>query len=657
MSEIQKKRWFLYPILTLLLIFSCASVITFFLNKWIGITLFIIIGATGIWFYRVNQQIKKEISQYTELMMHRVKKVSDEVFNELPIGILLYNRDYQIQWANPYLTSCFGENELVGRYIVDLSDNLVPILKQELEQDVITLRNRKFKILGRKNERLVYFFDITEQTQIEKLYQDERTVMAVIYLDNYDEVTQRIDDQARTQLNSLVTSILNKWALEYGIFLKRTSSERYIAILNENILTQLEKSKFSILDQVREQTQKRNISLTLSIGVGSGDYPLPELGALAQSGLDLALGRGGDQVAIKQTSGKVKFYGGKTNPVEKRTRVRARVISHALKDLILESKNVMIMGHRMPDMDAIGASIGIAKIAEMNERDAYIILDEENIDNGVKRLIKEVKHDNELWSHFITPQQAIEMAGEETLLVIVDTHKPSLVMEEKVLKLVDNIVVIDHHRRGEEFIDDPLLVYMEPYASSTCELVTELLEYQPKKVKMNHLEATALLAGITVDTKSFTFRTGTRTFDAASYLRGHGADTILVQKLLKEDLSFYIRRSKLVENAIVTSDGIAIAKGAEDDYYDQVLIAQAADTLLSMSDIVASFVIARKSSEFISISGRSLGEINVQLIMEEMHGGGHLTHAATQLKNSTIIEGEIQLLQSIENYLEGGKQI
>ncbi len=269
--------------------------------------------------------------------------------------------------------------------------------------------------------------------------------------------------------------------------------------------------------------------LTLSIGIGTNSPSLPELGALAQSSLDLALGRGGDQVAIKQPNGKVKFYGGKTNPMEKRTRVRARVISHALKELILESEQVFIMGHKYPDMDAIGAAIGILKVAQMNQKEAFIIIDTSRIDSGVQRLLEEVKKQTELWSRFISPEQALELATEDTLLVVVDTHKPSLVIEERLLLRLDRVVVIDHHRRGEEFIQDPILVYMEPYASSTSELVTELLEYQPKRSKLSMLEATALLAGIVVDTKSFTLRTGSRTFDAASYLRAQGADTTLVQ--------------------------------------------------------------------------------------------------------------------------------
>jgi cyclic-di-AMP phosphodiesterase len=427
-------------------------------------------------------------------------------------------------------------------------------------------------------------------------------------------------------------------------------------VFNEAILQLLEKGKFTVLDEVREMTSKQNISFTLSIGVGAGTPSLPELGILAQSSLDLALGRGGDQVAIKQPNGKVKFFGGKTNPVEKRTRVRARVISHALKDLITASDKVIIMGHKNPDMDSIGSSIGIYKVAQMNQKDAYIVLNFQEMDGAVHRLMEEIRHQEQLFSRFIGPEEALEISTEKTLLVIVDTHKPALVIEERLLNRIDNVVVIDHHRRGEEFIENPVLVYMEPYASSTAELVTEFLEYQPKRGKIEMIEATALLAGIVVDTKSFTLRTGARTFDAASYLRGQGADTILVQKFLKESINTYIKRAKLIESVAFYRDGIAIAKGEENELHDQVLLAQAADTLLTMDGVAASFVIAKRNEGLIGISARSLGNVNVQVVMEKLQGGGHLTNAATQLTGISIAEAERQLKLAIEDYFEGGKK-
>lgn len=656
MPEFYKKQRFLYPVYVLaFLTFVLITILVYF--HWLmGMISFFVFCIVLFFTIKFELAFQKRFEKYTNDTITRVKKVSNEAFNQMPIGILLYNKDYGIDWANPYLSSCLGQHSLAGWHLYDLSENLLLFIKGETANDIVSLNNRKFRVFARKEEKLIYFFDVTEQTEIEKMYEDQRTVLAVIYLDNYDEVTQGLDDQLRINVTSHVTSLLNEWAVKHGAYLKRASSERFFVVLNESILAQMEKGKFDILDQVREETSKRNIPLTLSIGVGSGDLSLAELGAMAQSGLDLALGRGGDQVAIKQATGKVKFYGGKTNPVEKRTRVRARVISHALKDLVLESSNIIIMGHRAPDMDAIGAAIGILKVAQLNEREGYIVLDKNDSDKGIKRLMEEIRQQDELWSHFITPQQALEFANDDSLLVVVDTHKPSMVMEKKLLDKIENVVVIDHHRRGEDFIEDPLLVYMEPYASSTAELVTELLEYQPKRLKMNMLEATALLAGIIVDTKSFTFRTGARTFDAASYLRSHGADTVLVQKLLKEDMEHYLQIAKTIRNAYIYKNGIAIAKVDGDGFYDQVLIAQSADTLLTMTGIVASFVIAQRSETVIGISGRSLGEVNVQLIMEHLGGGGHLTNAATQMQDISIDEAEAKLQSVINEYLEGGTQ-
>ena len=603
-----------------------------------------------------SQREKREIEEYIATLSYRVKKVGEEALMEMPIGIILINDDYYIEWANPFISSCFSEDKLIGRSLYDVAESLVPLIKQEVETDVITMYDRTFRVILKREEKLLYFLDITEQAVMERLYEEERTVIALIYLDNYDDVTQGIDDATRSNLNNSVTAILNKWAQDNGVFLKRISSDRLVAVFNEQILHELEKGKFTILDEVRDETAKQNIALTLSIGVGSGVSSLPELGALAQSSLDLALGRGGDQVAIKQQNGKVKFFGGKSNPVEKRTRVRARVISHALKELVIESEKVFIMGHKSPDMDAIGASIGILKVVQANDREGYIVVDLQDIDMGVSRLMDEIRKNEGLFSRFISPEQAMEIATDDSLLVIVDTHKPSMVIEERLLDKIDHVVVIDHHRRGEEFINHPLLVYMEPYASSTAELVTELLEYQPKKGKIEMLEATALLAGIIVDTKSFTLRTGSRTFDAASYLRSRGADTVLVQKFLKEDLQTYIQRAKLIENVTYAHDGLAIAKGNENETYHQVFIAQAADTLLTMEGIKASFVISRRSENVIGISARSLGETNVQIIMEILGGGGHLTNAATQLTGVSVDEAEQQLAMAIEEYMEGRKQ-
>ncbi|MEH7347616.1 DHH family phosphoesterase [Gottfriedia acidiceleris] len=654
MQDFHKKQMFLIPVylLTALSVFLIGTVV--YIQPKIGI-IFIVIFLCVI-FLVVKLEIKYRyvLDMYIESIMSRVKNLSNEAITEMPIGVLLYDREYHIEWGNQYILNILDDRSLIGKHIYDLSEGLMALIsKKEKKEDVLNIGKRTYRVVIKREERYIYLFDVTEQAQLEKLYEDQRTVIGIILLDNYDEMTQGLDDQERSSVNGAVTTMLNSWANNHGIFLKRVSSDRYSVVLNEGILAALENNKFSILDQVREETTKRNLPLTLSVGVGVGSLNLTELGQLAQSGLDLALGRGGDQVTVKNINGKVKFFGGKTNPVEKRTRVRARVISHALRDLMKSSTNVMIMGHKLPDMDALGSAVGILKMVMHNEVDGYVVIDKDEVDKSVNRLMREMSKNEQFMSCFISPEKAKELISEDTLIIVVDTHRPTMVEEESLLNETDKIVVIDHHRRGEDFIKDAILVYMEPYASSTAELVTELLEYQPKKIKLSMLEATALLAGIIVDTKSFTFRTGARTFDAASYLRSNGADTILVQNLLKQDMNEYIRKAELIEEAYMYKEGFAISFGKDNVSYDQVLIAKAADTLLTMTDVIASFVIAKRSDNVVSISSRSLGNINVQLIMEELGGGGHLTNAAAQIESSSVREVEQHLLRIIDEYIEG----
>ncbi|MCT4795008.1 DHH family phosphoesterase, partial [Exiguobacterium alkaliphilum] len=326
------------------------------------------------------------------------------------------------------------------------------------------------------------------------------------------------------------------------------------------------------------------------------------------------------------------------------------VISNSMRDLIKESSRVLIMGHKNPDMDSLGASIGIMKLAEFVGREAYVVIPAGETSVGIQRLVHEVENDEELYSRFLTEFEAQPLIDEQTLLVIVDTHRPSLVISREILDRAERVVVIDHHRRGEEFIEDPVLVYMEPYASSTCELVTELIEYQAGTRKLSILEATSLLAGIMVDTKGFTLRTGSRTFDAASFLRIQGADTVLVQHFMRQDLDSYIEQSHILESTEIYSDGMAIAVAPDDEPHHQVLIAQSADQLLNMEGVKASFVIAVLPDGRTGISARSLGDVNVQVVMEMLEGGGHLTNAATQLDVNRD-QAKKLLKEAIDHYL------
>ncbi|WZX99793.1 DHH family phosphoesterase [Bacillus sp. FSL W7-1360] len=637
-----------------LTIMMVAIVTIFSLTYWeLGVLTALIFVIWIISYRRSYKRQEAHTQAYIQTLSYRVHRAGELALAKLPIGMVLYNEHGDIEWVNPFIHK-YVAPDLVGQPLSVIEEKIPEWLQDGMSEAVVQLGAVYYEFVFERDARLIYIRDVTEKEKTAARYSNMRPVVAHIYLDNYDEVTQAMEDQIRSRLLAQVTEALNRWACDYDLFLRRTASDRFLAIMNQKTLRLLEENRFGLLDDIRELTAKEKVPITLSIGIGSEDASLRELGALAQSSLDLALGRGGDQVAIKKKNGRVRFYGGKTNAVEKRTRVRARVISHALTDFVKESRRVIIMGHKRPDMDAVGAAIGMLKMADLNDREGWIVLDQTDINVDVGRLLEEVHEHPQIGSQLITPQEAVQMADKDTLLVIVDTHKPALVIEPKLLSMIDRVVVLDHHRRSEEFVKDPVLVYVEPYASSTAELVTELLEYQPSPVKMDRLEATALLAGMMVDTNRFAVRTGARTFAAASFLRANGADTSLVQRLLKEDLATYTRRAKLVENAYIFRAGYAVAVAPNGDAYDQPVIAKAADTLLSISDVRASFVICGLADGQVGISARSLGDVNVQTVMERLGGGGHLSNAATQLQGVTLNEAQAQLEEAIDHEYGGG---
>jgi len=612
-----------------------------------GLVLAVLIYLT----YRSEISYRKEFHQYIETISYRVKKVGAEAFQNFPIGIILFDEDKKIEWHNSQITQITEQEQLIGKALVEVIPDLAWIENQQKAE--IQLGEKIYQVEIRPKERLLYFKEITEYKNLAELYESERPVIGIIHLDNLDEVGQGMDDLSRSLLLTDVSSAINDWASDLQIYLRRFTSDKFLLVTNQLILEQLEYTRFDILDIVREITVDNKIPLTLSIGVGAGAGTLVELGEMAQSSLDIALGRGGDQAAVKDGE-RLSFYGGKSNAIEKRTRVRARVISHALRDLIKESDVVLIMGHKIPDMDALGSAIGILKAVRVNNAEGYIILDKMN--PMIKKVLEEIMQHKELSSRLLVPEKALSMVTPKTLLVVVDTHKPSLTIEPKLVEEVERIVVIDHHRRGEEIVQDPVLNYIEPYASSTSELVTELLQYQSDKLRVDSIEATVLLAGIVVDTKNFTYRTGSRTFEAASFLRTNGADPVLVQKILQEELDQYIKKAEIIKNAKIYFNNIAIAVAKEET--GQLLIAQAADTLLNLSGVLASFVISMRPDGIVAISARSQGKINVQVIMERLGGGGHLTNAAVQLEGVTLEKGEqklINILKLIQQ--EGGLTI
>lgn len=645
MPKFLVQRWHgMHIVWALVLIFMLTVALAWY--QWLlGLLGLALGGGVAAYSILAERAFRKDLNDYVLTLSHRIKSVGNEVISNLPFGIIIYNEDKEIQWHNAFVATVIGRSSIVGETLVAH----FPILQQPpKDKDAsieVTISSRVYEIVLRSNERVLYIRDITDRWTIKKRYEDEKLALGIVMMDNLEEVAQGMDEQQRALMLSKVTGEINEWALKYGLFLRRLSSDRYMIITNQIGLKSLEQSRFELLDEVREITIEQKLPMTLSIGFASGSDNVIELGQNVQGSLDIALGRGGDQAVVK-VGQRQSFYGGKSNAVEKRTRVRARVISHALRDLIKESENIVIMGHKMPDMDAIGAAIGVMKAAQLYGKEAFIVL--EGINPAIQRMMDMLKEDEKMMKRFILPEQAMGLINKRTLAVVVDTHRATMVAEPKLLQGTDRIVIVDHHRRSEEFIDDAVLVYMEPYASSTCELVTELLQYIHERVVLDVREATALLAGITVDTKSFAFRTGSRTFEAASFLRRNGADSVLIQRMLKEDLEEYIRKAEIIRHAETYGECIAIAVADFGKQVPQLLIAQAADTLLNMTGIKASFVVGLRPDGLVGVSARSLGQINVQIVMERLGGGGHFTNAATQIQG-TVKDVAVKLKQVLKD--------
>lgn len=599
-------------------------------------------------------------NNYAANLSYRIKRGEQEAMIKMPLGIMLYDKDRQIQWINPYLQMYLHGKDIIGSSISSVDKELAKYVDDAIKSNsnqnkIIKWGDRKFEMVVQDDLGVVYLLDITRYANIEEKYKQERLAIGLIFIDNYDELSQSMSDQNLTNMSSYVQNALSNYAGQFNSYLKRINEDHFILLTHMHDLAKMEEDKFSILDKVRTESSRKNMPLTLSIGIAFGSESLNEIADQAQSNLDLALGRGGDQVVVKQSGHEAHFYGGKSNPMEKRTRVRARMVSQALVELFKGVDHVFVQGHRNPDLDAIGSAIGIVKIARIHGVKASVVLDVDHVNYDVGRLIAKMQAAGIDKDVFISPKDALEEATDESLLVLTDHSKYSITYDPELYDWLKNrLIIIDHHRRGEEFPENPMLVYIEPYASSTCELVTEMIEYQPQGGEgvLTDLEASAMLAGITVDSKEFSLRTGTRTFDAASYLRSIGADTQVVSELLKENIDNYLQRSHLVSTIDMIEPDMALLVGEENKIYDPIITAQAADTALSLEHVDASFALTRRSKDAVGISARSMGNVNVQVIMEKLGGGGHLSNAATQLKGITIEEAKVKLLGAINDYLK-----
>ncbi len=638
-------RWNVCYLLLLTILSLCFA---FTLNWVVGIIVFVIALVGGVTSVKQLRRLVIDANEYLNHLVYQIKQGQQEALLEMPVGLIMLNQRQEVEWINPYMARYFPLKRVVGKSLAEVDEELAQLVQQHADDtkpQVVTWRDWQFDFLVQKQHRVIYLMDVTKYEQISKRFKQEQIFLGNIYLDNYDELIQGMNDSNVSNLHNYVTSEISKWAQENQLLMKVIDDDNYLIIGHRSALQELERKKFKILDIIRENTSQQNSPVTLSVGISYGENNLIKLADTAQENLDLALGRGGDQVVVRAQDQPARFYGGKTNPMEKRTRVRARMISQALKELIDQADQLFVMGHKKPDMDSLGACLGIRRIAEMNGKECWIVVDDEQQHSDIQRLMREVDNYQNIKDHIISPSEALEKATANSLLVMVDHAKESITISPALYDQLQNrLVIIDHHRRGEEFPENPLLVYIEPYASSTCELITEMFEYQPREGKgLNKLEATTMLTGIQIDTKSFTKSAGTRTFDAASYLRSAGADGMMIQSFMKEDSQSFMQRNHLLARAEI-NDQIAICAGEEDRYYDSVTAAQAADMLLQISNVDASFVITKRSDGGVGVSARSMGDFNVQVVMEKMGGGGHLANAATQISGKTVAEVKQELL-------------
>lgn len=590
---------------------------------------------------------------FTETDIRQLK-----VHSDLPFAYAVVNRQKKILFCNALFEELFSV-KIYKNTAVSL-EKLLPTYIMENKKQSVAIEKRTFDVYSkdwdRKDEiknstEKVYslcFVETTAYQNLEAALQEQQTVVALLLLDNYEEVIDALEESLLPALTADIDKTLNALAAQTKGIMKKFEKDRYLFLFSQKQLELLKEKKFEILNQIREISVGEHIPVTISMGIGIGKDSLETAMKNAKAAVDLALGRGGDQVLIKDGE-KYLFYGGKSGEVSHNARIRARVKADALWEMMREVNEIFVMGHKKADLDSTGACVGIHVIAKTMGKNCYIVLDE--VSAGIKRLHERLMEKEEYVSTFITQQQAVAKMSEKSLVVVVDTHRKTMTICPQLLQTAKKIVVFDHHRKSTDFIDNAVLIYHEPYASSTCELITEMIQYFGEKIKLKPVEADALLAGITVDTKNFCVKTGAITFEAAAFLRRHGADSVRVRLLFQNDMASYQAKASAVKDAKIIYENMAFSVCPTSGENSILTAAMAADDLLNIVGIKASFVCCLLE-DTVYISARSLGEINVQMIMEKLGGGGHMTVSGAQLTHCSVKEAEQKLKQAIESYLK-----
>ena len=610
-----------------------------------------------------SKKRKAEITKHIDELTLNVDKAAQSTIINSPFPLVVVETSGNIIWKSSNFIKTFANID-IGTYLSDI----IKELKQKIDKDnndkapaiyeSMKIGEKTYKIIaesvkskekGAKSEYLstIYFLDETNYVNLLNDFSNSRTCIGIVVIDNYEELMQRATEEEKLKVTSEAEKSIYAWVNKYNGLSIKSERDTYVCIFDQYHVEQIKDEKFDILDEIKEIKTEDNIQTTLSIAISEEGESNVDKYKSAKAVIDIALGRGGDQAIIKQ-NGKYYFFGGRTQEVEKRTRVKARIVSQALEELVNSSSNVLIMGHTNSDIDAMGSAMGVYRFVKTIGKDAYIV--NETTGTSLDTFIQDLKDIEDYQGVLVDKNTALSKISSDSLLIVVDTDKKNYVEVPELLTKTDKIAVIDHHRRGTDYIENAMLTFHEVYASSACELVTEIVEFSERAIHLTTFEVEALYAGIMMDTKNFTFKTGVRTFEAAAFLRKCGVDIIKVKKWFQSDLETYNKISEIVAKSEIMNDTIAISVYDKADPDANITCAKAADELLTISNITASFVIG-KLGDRICISGRSIGDINVQLILEKLGGGGHITVAGAQIEGMTEEEVKQELINRINEYL------
>lgn len=601
----------------------------------------------------------KKLSRYTDTVLGSVGEMMAYAVEKIPQGVLIINQDGRIEWSNEAIVDFLKEKPENETDIKTIWPNfdLEEIWGQEGEL-VFQAEERFFRIRHRQVKEdlmALYIRDVTRFEELKAMFKNSRAVALSVQIDNFDEVTQGLTDAELTNLMMTVRQTLDEWIMKYGGLIKRTRDDGYFVLLTREALDKVIAEKFDILDKIRQIEGSHGLPVTISAGgaiAGEEEREdMATLGEEAKAKLDLALGRGGDQVAI-MINGKTQFFGGRTKAVERHTRVKARVVALACREIMENADVIYVMGHIREDFDSFGAAMGVARMARHLKKEVHVILSSQT--DAIDKSIANFREKEEYRDLFISADEVDNIIALSPVLFVVDAHVPNIFAAKSVLQKVPKVVVIDHHRRSEQFVKNPLLVYLEPSASSASELVTELIMYFSEHMSLGKLEATALFSGLVVDTKNFAVQTGVRTFEAAAYLRRAGADPVSVREMFKQDFDATVSLAVITSNATYYEGGLIVSTAPEYQPNIQVLAAQAADLLLTVENVNTSIVIYPLKNA-IGVCARSAGDINVQVIMEHFGGGGHQNVAGAQIEGKDMDEVTKEVMEYTKEVLNSNK--